>query len=447
MKTKPYAHQLEIFEKFKDKNEFALFLEMGTGKTKIVLDYLSYNIDFFERALVFCPKSVISSWEDEVPKHSDLSYQVVTGPTTKKRQAITEGIQKKSKLFITNYEAVLALYDFIKDMFDVIILDESTYIKNPWAKRTKRIIKLGDNCRVRIIMTGMAVTNSPLDIWAQYRFLDKGKSFGSSFLGFRNKYFYSDYNKWNWFLKDGSINKINHAIYKKAVRKLKSECIDLPPKIYEQRIVDMPKQVRKIYDEMRLLLVAEINMNEKLTVREAIVKTLRLQQITGGVIPTDAGKYYYNDYKIKVLNEIIQENPGEKIVIWCNFLEEIHMIERSFSEKGLKYVSIYGKIKHRTEIIHQFQNDPDTKYFIGQIKTAGMGITLTAANLVVYYSNSFSVEARYQSEDRCHRIGQENKVLYIDILSRKSIDMYIVNVLKRKLKISDLTLKSIAENI
>lgn len=447
MKTKPYTHQLEIYNKFRDSREFALFLEMGTGKTKIVLDYLLYNRNKFKQALVFCPKSVISSWEDEVPKHSDLEYQILIGPTSKKKQMLESGLRRNIQLFITNYEAVLSLYETFKGLFDVIILDESTYIKNPWAKRTKLIVKLGEAARYKIIMTGMAITNSPLDIWSQYRFLDNGESFGRSYLGFRNKYFYSDYNKWNWYPKNGSIEKINRTIYRKAVRKLKKECLDLPPKIYEKRIIEMPKRVRQIYDEMRLLLVAEINMNERLTVREAIVKTLRLQQITGGTIPTDTGKFYYNDYKIKVLNEIIQENPDNKIVIWCKFLEEIHMIERFFVSKNMESVSIYGDVKNRTEIIHKFQNDENTKYFIGQIKTAGMGITLTASNLVVYYSNSFSIEARSQSEDRCHRIGQKNNVLYIDILAKKSIDEYIVKVLQKKQRISDLTLKSIAENI
>jgi len=443
----PYSHQKKVLEQFLHTREFALFLEMGLGKTKIVLDWLTFHFkeNHLKRALVFAPKSVVAAWEEEIPKHSMIPFSILLGTTLQKKKSLMEGLIKDNKLFVTNYEAVLSMYEDLDNLFDCIILDESTYIKNPMAKRTKLIIKLGQNPKVkaRVIMSGLPITNSALDIWAQFRFLDKGKTFGINYWGFRNKYFYSDYNKWHWYPKNGSLEKINKKIYTKAVRMTKEECLDLPEKIYEKRIVELPKKIRNIYDELKTLMRTEIEEKE-LTVHEAIVKVLRLRQIANGTIPSDEGLFTYSSHKLEALKEIIEENPDKKIIIWCNFIEELKMVSRFLKSN---YVEMYGDIKNREEIIEAFQNDPEIKYFVGQIRTAGMGITLTSSSLVVYFSNSFSLEARKQSEDRAHRIGQKYPVVYVDIIAKKTIDEYILKILRKKMKIADITLSEFLEEV
>jgi len=205
----------------------------------------------------------------------------------------------------------------------------------------------------------------------------------------------------------------------------------------------LPKKIRNIYDELKTLMRTEIEEKE-LTVHEAIVKVLRLRQIANGTIPSDEGLFTYSYHKLEALKEIIEENPDKKIIIWCNFIEELKMVSRFLKNN---YVEMYGDIKNREEIIETFQNDPGVKYFVGQIRTAGMGITLTSSSLVVYFSNSFSLEARKQSEDRAHRIGQKYPVVYIDIIAKKTIDEYILKILRKKMKIADITLSEFLEEV
>jgi SNF2 family DNA or RNA helicase len=421
---------------------------MGTGKTKVAIDVVAARLQAgqIKRALVFAPRSVIPTWAHEVKKHSDLKAVQLAGSTTQKRALLYRGLRDGWHIFITNYESVLSI-DFA-GMFQMLILDESTFIKNPWAKRTRNLVRVGDRTPFKMILSGYPVTQTLMDVWAQYRFLDNGQSFGYSFLSFRNRYFYSDRNGWVWTPRPSSIKEINDKMYRRAIRILKVDCIDLPPKVYERRYCTMEKEQARIYGEIRDKLVAEIENNKRLTVRQALVKTLRLCQISGGVVPTDCGAHKFFPSKLDVLREVIEENPGRKAVIWANFIIELDAIYNSLrGEYGQECaVLLHGGVKgERGEMVERFQNDPHTRFFIGQVKTGGYGITLTASDLVVYYSNSFSVEARVQSEDRTHRIGQTRSVTYIDLITEKTVDEYVLKMIGRKKKIADLTIGDIID--
>jgi len=452
LKTKPYKHQERMLDNALSIKTYALFCEMGTGKTKVAIDTIATRIEAGEidRVIVFAPRSVVPTWEDELKKHSDLPFTSLLGTSKQKRNALYYGLRNGKRVFITNYETILTI-DF-DSYFQMIVLDESTYIKNPWAKRTKRLIRLGDSTDFKMLLSGYPVTQSLMDIWSQYRFLDGGQSFGRSYLAFRNHYFYSDSNKWNWFPRPDATQKINAKIYRRAIRIIKADCLDLPPKVYERRYCDMAPEQKRIYKSIRDNLVAEIEHGKKLTVRQVLTKTLRLCQIAGGAVPMDdTGKKRFFDSKLKVVMEIIEENPEHKVVIWANFIAELEAIYEAIKEAsapGTYIALLHGGIKaDRGEMVRNFQAASGAAYFIGQVKTGGYGITLTASDLVIYYSNSFSVEARVQSEDRTHRIGQTKSVTYVDLVTRGSVDEYVIKNIKKKKRLADITIGDIMENI
>lgn len=434
-KTEPYIHQLNALKFLSIKKYGALLMEMGTGKTKVIIDKISelYLANLIKKVLVIVPNTIVENWKQEIEKHSIITTEpiLINGYSRKKR---VEQLQKDGVYYIINYEAVKSLYtDLAYISWDVIICDESTYIKNPFAQRTKIITKLVQKIPYRYIMSGMPITQSPIDIFAQYRFLNP-YIFGWSFVAFRNQYALMGGFNGKEIIGYKNLTELNTKIYEHGFRITKVECLDLPDKIYETRYVDLTVQQKEVYDTLRKILIAEFK-NSTITVAMALTKILRLSQITSGFIKNDDGQIlkFEDNAKLQVLEEIIEETEG-KIVIWTQFIENIKIINNFLSNKAIQFRCIYGEIavEERQKSIDEFNNNLNIKVFIGQIRTGGLGINLTSASTVIYYSNSYSLENRLQSEDRCHRIGQKNNVTYIDIIARKTIDEIVLKVLKEK---------------
>ena len=319
---------------------------------------------------------------------------------------------------------------------------ESQRIKTHDAEQSKALHRLGDQARYKMILSGTPVQNEAIDIFSQYRFLDP-TIFGSNFYAFRGRYcVMGGFNK-KQVVQYRDLDELIKKEHSIAYRVTKEEALDLPEQTFESRYVTLNKKERDLYDRLRKDSVAELSNGGKITATTVLTKLLRLQQFTGGFLMEDgAGKpQLVSSGKLDALSDIIHDYVMEgkkKLVIFARFLPEIHEIEalcqKMLGKAGMKAVSIYGEIKkeERGDIVRQFQTDPKTMAFIGQIDTAGTGITLTAADTCVFYSVNFNYATYSQSLSRIHRIGQHHPCTYIHLVAEKTVDESILNSLAKK---------------
>jgi SNF2 family DNA or RNA helicase len=326
----------------------------------------------------------------------------------------------------------------------MMVVDESTVIKNSTALRTKSITKLGNLARYRVIMTGSPITNSPEDLYSQCNFLNHELLGFSSIYTFRARYCQlqrlsfggRSFNKVTGYK---NLEELNYKLQKFSYRVLKKDALDLPPQVWVKRIVPMTTEQLDAYMQMKRTALVQLK-EETLTTTSVLAQLIRLHQIVCGHMATDDGKVLsLPNNRIKELLAILEEH-GDKAIIWANYRHDIQEIEKTLSKKygSGSVVTYYGDTPQnvRQEYIERFQTDPETKFFIGQPMTGGRGITLTAASLSIFYSNNYDLEIREQAEARNHRIGTANKVTYIDLVSQGTVDEKIIYALRNKINLA-----------
>lgn len=402
-----------------------------------------------DRVLIVAPTSVVAVWPKEFQEFADFKYtcRTLLGDKTHRLRELND-LQKfpfkAMKVAVINYESTWreGIFEALQEYdADLIICDESQRIKTHDAEQSKALHKLGDQARYKLILSGTPVQNNAIDIFSQYRFLDS-TIFGQNFYRFRNRYaVMGGFNRRQiigYKDLDGLIKK-EHSI---AFRITKNEAIDLPEQTFETRKIHFIKKEQDLYNRIKRDSYAELDSGGQITATTVLTKLLRLQQLTGGfLVKDDAAKpEQVSKAKLDALSDIIEDyviGAGKKLVIFARFIAEvkaiIDMVDKQLS-KGMKQVAIYGDIKKedRGDIVKQFQEDPNTTVFIGQIDTAGTGITLTAADTCVYYSKNFNYATYSQSLSRIHRIGQRNVCTYIDLEVEKTIDELISKSLAKK---------------
>ena len=462
-KFKPFDHQVDALEYGWDRIEFGLFMEMGTGKSKVLIDNMGmlYQAGEINFALVIAPKGVYRNWvAKEIPEHmSDaIPHRVirwVSGPN-KKQQEEMRSVQDKFEgltIFVMNVESFSSLKGQKAGEWmaralgtgGMIAIDESTTIKNHKAKRTKALMKIAAQFKYRRLLTGSPVTKSPMDIYSQCEFLRPGLLGYDSYYAFQGRYAVVQRKTmgqaaFQQIVGFKNLDELTKRIDMFSFRVLKKDCLDLPDKIYTARYVGMTKEQFEMYEQIRKHAMVLFENGEMSTAPAVITQMLRLQQIMSGHLKTDEGDMlYFPSKRMEALEEIINEHDG-KAIIWSRFRHDIigmtDMLNKKFGEGCA--VSYFGDTSDddRAAAVLNFQNpDHPLKYFVGNPATAGYGLTLTEANLVVYYANDFNLETRIQSEDRAHRIGQKNKVTYIDLICEGSIDEHIVKALRTKIDI------------
>ena len=460
-KTEPYEDQLTALGASHKKENFALFMEMGTGKSKVLIDNIAmlYDRGKINAALIVAPKGVYHNWErQELPIHmpEHVLYQTITwSPAqTKKQQA------ELKKLFIHNEDLVIFLMNieafstkkgmkiaekFLLSHSALMAIDESTTIKSPTASRTKSVLKLRVLAKYRRILTGAPVTKSPLDLYTQCFFLDPDFLDFSSYYAFKNRYaIMVDRNVGTHSFKHvmgyRRLDELNEKLNNFSYRVLKEDCLDLPEKVYMKRIITLTDEQKKMYSEMKKFALAELE-GKKTTATSALAQLVRLHQIICGHLTTDDGEVRtLKNNRMKELLDILEETDG-KVIIWAVYRHDIKEITSVLSERyGAKCVeSFFGDTldRDRQDIIDRFQDrESDLRFFVGNPKTGGYGLTLTASHTVIYYSNSYDLEIRLQSEDRAHRISQDKKVTYIDLITEGTVDELIVKNLRSKINLA-----------
>jgi len=460
-KTEPYEHQLTALGASHNRENFALFMEMGTGKSKVLIDNIAmlYDKGKINAALIVAPKGVYHNWErQELPIHmpAHVLYQIITwSPVeTKKQQAALK------KLFIHDEDLVIFLMNieafstkkgmriaekFLLAHSALMAIDESTTIKSPTASRTKSVLKLRVLAKYRRILTGAPVTKSPLDLYTQCFFLDPDLLDFSSYYTFKNRYaIMVDRNVGTHSFKHvmgyQRLDELNGKLNDFSYRVLKEDCLDLPEKVYMKRMITLTPEQKRMYGEMKKFALSELE-GKKITATSVLAQLVRLHQITCGHLTLDDGDIRtLKNNRIKELLDILEETDG-KIIIWAVYRHDIKEITNVLSERyGANAVeSFFGDTldRDRQDIIDRFQDrESDLRFFVGNPKTGGYGLTLTASHTVIYYSNSYDLETRLQSEDRAHRISQDKKVTYIDLITEGTVDELIVKNLRGKINLA-----------
>jgi SNF2 family DNA or RNA helicase len=459
-KTKPYKHQLTALEKSWNKETYAYFMEMGTGKTKVLIDNMSmlYDKGKIDGALIIAPKGVIKTWyEQEIPTHLPNHIENVTvlwqPNITKTQQEKLESlfeIETALHILVMNVEAfstekgVKFASKFLNSHKVLMAIDESTTIKTPTAQRTKNIIRLGGLSKYRRIMTGSPVTKNPLDLYTQCYFLDPYLLDFASYYAFRNRYaIMKTMNVRGRSIqivhKFQNLSELSDRLRGFSYRVLKEDCLDLPSKNWTKRHITLSKEQQKVYSEMKKTALATLNGKVTSTMT-VITQLMRLQQITCGHFVADDGTTQeIKNNRITELMDVLDEIEG-KAIIWGHWQKDIQNIVSEIEKvhgPG-SVVSYYGLTpqEDRQDNIRKFQSDPKCRFMVGTPSTGGYGITLTAANTVIYYSNGYDLEKRLQSEDRAHRIGQKQTVTYVDLICEDTVDEKIVKSLRDKINIA-----------
>ena len=464
-KTKPYKHQLTALEKSVDKKEYAYFMEMGTGKSKVLVDNMAilYDKGKINGALIIAPKGVYRNWySQEIPNHlvDHIKPKMVlwTASTSKTKEKEYQTLFETGfdlHVLIMNVEAfstkkgVEFAYKFLRSHKTIMAVDESTTIKNPSAKRTKAILTLGKHAQYRRILTGSPVTKSPLDLYSQCAFLNEELLGYGSYYAFRNRYAQMiDRNFGGRRVQIvGSyqrLDELEEILKEFSYRVQKSECLDLPKKIFINRTVELTKEQNEAYATMKSAALASLK-GKMATAPHVLTQLMRLHQITCGHLKSDDGTITnFKHKRIEELIDVMDEMEG-KVIIWANYVHDINEITKALEDEYGEgsVVQYFGKVssEDRQRAITEFQ-DPKSKvkYFIGNTQTGGYGITLTAASNVIYYSNSYDLEKRLQSEDRAHRIGQTKSVTYVDLIAEKTVDEKIIKALRKKINIATIVM-------
>ena len=459
-KTKPYAHQITALEKSWNQESFAYFMEMGTGKTKVLIDNLAmlYDKGKVDAALIIAPKGVIGTWyNQELPEHLPDHIENVTvmwqsNINKKQEDKLLQlfEIETALHILVMNVEAFSTTkgkefaMKFLRAHKPLMAIDESTTIKNPKAKRTRNILDLTPLTKYRRIMTGSPVTKNPLDLFTQCYFLDPYHLNHESYYSFRMRYAImktANISGRSIQLVSGfkNLTELSDKLKPFSYRVLKQDCLDLPDKIYLKRQIDLTPEQKKLYQQMRKEALATLN-GKTVTTTTALTQLMRLHQITCGHFSAGDGTIQeVKNNRLSELLDVLEEVDG-KAIIWAHYQHDVKNIFKIIEEKfgPGSVVHYYGKTlpEERDYAIKNFKTNKKVRFFVGTPHTGGFGITLVQANTVIYYSNGHDLEKRMQSEDRAHRIGQKEKVTYIDIIAEETVDTKIVKSLRKKINIA-----------
>lgn len=457
-------------------DEYCLFFEMGCGKSAALINILrdKYRMTTppaIVNTLILCPKIILYQWKEEFLTFSRIPSQhiiVLDVPGVKAIKIVTKAIkQDMGIILIINYEKLVTnkkLFDIIRVQFHpgIIVCDESHYLKSPSARRSMLVEELARGAKHRYLLTGTPVLKDALDLFQQFKILDGGETFyphGTNFYAFRAHYF-EDVNADRagtrgyfpkWMPRAGTEAELNSRIYKKGMRVLKKDCLDLPPLVRQTVEVKMGPEQKRIYGEMKKHFVAYLNDELKeegdmLVAEQAVVRAMRLQQIITGYCVNENGKTVKirDNTRIKVLMDVLGQTEGHQVIIWCHFRENNSEICEALSTAGIPAVSIHGGTSqtNRKSALAQFKSGT-AQVLVANQRAAGIGVNLTNASYSIYYSKSFSLGDDIQSEARNHRGGSEifAKITRIDLVARGTIDEVINKALKDKIDMSDRLLE------
>lgn len=425
-----YRHQCVALEAARSFNQYALFLDTGTGKTLTSIEIIKH---YKKRTLVVCPLTIIEdAWLSDIKKFAPQLVAVNLWASNKEKRL--QKLKIPSHICIINFEGLKILEkELMKQNFGVIIVDESSKMKDPNSQITKCLLRFAKHIPNRYILSGSPASNSPLEYWAQMNFIDL-TILGSNFYRYRNQFFTSDYMGYNWFISNENRKKIMERIKRKAIFFSKDECLDLPEKIFQVRKIQMSDDQKAAYKNMKNDLVIELR-DTIISASNQVTKIMKLRQVTSGFVYNGGKPIKIADTKFKELINVLDEIGNHQVIIWVNFHFEGHALMDNFKDRAC---ALWGNIKDdvRRDSIEGFKCGK-YQYLIANPASAAHGLTFVNCQYAVYFSLSYSAELWKESQDRIHRIGQTKNATYIYLLCEKSIEEKIYEALQNKRKISE----------
>lgn len=388
--------------------------------------------------LIVAPLSILSVWEAEFAQFAAFNYAlaVLTGDSAKKTDTLRHMNGAALQVAVVNYESAWRMEQELAAWGpDLIVCDEGHKIKTHNISASKAMHRLGAKAGYRLLLTGTLITNKAIDVFSPYKFLNP-TIFGTSFYAFRSRYFdMVGYGNHTPVLKRSMEAELSARLHSIAYRAAKADCLDLPETTDVVRQVELEPAARKIYRSLVKESFAELASGE-VTAPNVLTRLLRLSQLTGGFLGSDenAAVQQISSAKLSAMEDILESAvaEGQKLVIIARFLPEIRAICKELDGRGLRYACITGEVQDRAAQVAQFQNDPDVPVFVGQIATAGLGLTLTAASTMVFYSLDYSMSNYEQAKARIHRVGQRNPCTYIHLIAKGTVDEKVLTALRNK---------------
>jgi hypothetical protein len=463
--TKPYDHQAKVFMDSRRKPWHALFMEQGTGKSKVVVDTAAwlFEQDEIDAVLVIGPKGSYDEWRTthfpvhlppRVPARMAVWSSYTTSDVLKSFESLFKPQQTKElKVFVVNLEALShaegkgmqAVLRFLKAYPRCLgVVDESSQVRNRTAQRTKNVLKLRPLLKYRRILTGTPISQSPLDLFTQCLFLHETAPGTKSFTIFRLEHAIIErkhYGPRSFDVITGYQNldrlRARVATFSHIIRK--EDCLDLPPKVFMTRHVPLHADQSAIYRQLRDEALVILEGAPAVTAPLVLTQLLRLHQVACGHLVLDDGTVKsLPNYRLQELDEVLDEASGQ-VIIWANYRHDLAAIySRLVAQHGEQAVAAYWGATSEEDRIRGLEDfrAGKARYFVGNPSTGGYGLNLVQASTVIYYSNSFNLEHRLQSEDRAHRIGQTKTVTYVDLVTPRTVDEKIVQALVRKNKLA-----------
>jgi SNF2 family DNA or RNA helicase len=419
---------------------------MGCGKslTAIAIAGARFHRGEIRRLLVIAPTSVVPVWPREFAIHADFPHEVrsLEGPTAKRKKILAswKPDDEQLQVAVINYEAVWRMDGSIDRWGpDMIILDESQRIKNPRAKQSREIHRLGKTVPYRMILTGTPVSNSPIDFFSQYKFLDT-EVFGTNFYAFRNRYAVMGGFEEKEIVAYKNLGELTEKAHRIACRVTKAEALDLPETTDQMLFCELEREAGKVYRDVADESMAELEQGT-VTAHNVLTRLLRLSQIAGGYVQDENGAVHaVSKAKLKLLEEVLDDlmAAGKKAVVFTRFLPEITAIQKMLAKKAIGSVTITGSTRERGALVERFQEDPACPIFLGQIQTVREGLTLTAADTAIFYSLDYSYANYSQAKSRIHRISQKKRCTYIHLITKATVDEHVIKALGDKRNLADL---------
>ena len=418
----------------------ALLMEMGTGKslTAIAITGALSQAGRIRRVLIVAPISILGVWEEEFQKFAAFPYAlaVLSGSSAKKLDTLRHMTGTALQVVVVNYESAWRLEKALTAWHpDLIIADEGHKIKTHNIAASKAMHRMGAKASYRLLLTGTVITNKAIDVFSQYKFLNPA-IYGNSFYAFRNRYFdMVGYGNHTPVLKKSMEGELTEKLHSISYRATKAECLDLPETTDVIRQIELEPAALRIYRGLVKESYAELAGGE-VTATNILTRLLRLSQLTGGFLGNDetAAVEQVSAAKLSALEDILDGAmaEGKKLVIIARFIPEIRAICKLLEKRGLGYSCITGEVKNRDEQVARFQKEPEVMAFVGQIATAGLGITLTAASTMVFYSLDYSMSNFEQTKARIHRVGQRMPCTYLYLVARGTVDEKVLAALESK---------------
>lgn len=461
-RTEPFAHQREWWEKTWQEPSHALFWEQGTGKTKLVIDTAAalHDAGEIDTVLIIAPRTVHTNWVlDEVPTHlpeevlersSLLAWRTASARTQWHRRAVARLVRHEGLAWLSlTYDAMMtdlgraAAWRLLRDRRCLYVLDESGRVKTPGAKRTKRVIASGRYARWKRILDGTPVTNSPFDVYSPIKFLDQEfwERHGiPDSLAFRHEHavFRQSEQGGTFPVRYRNLERLRKWLEPISSRVTKDEVLDLPPKLYTKRRFEMSPEQWRAYNELRDDFITWLDSGEPVTAPLIITRLLRLQQVTCGYLPTGdpdrpLSPLGSRNPRLDALREVV-EGTEHQAIVWAKFRQDIDLIMEMLGRRAARLDG--GLSESERELSIRRWRAGEVQYLVSNPAVGGSGLTLCEARAMIYYSNSFRLWERLQSEDRAHRHGQQHPVLYTDLLAEDTIDEHIARSLSKKLDIA-----------